>query len=247
MPPADFRKALRYQVQDVLPISGRRRQPRLPPARRARGADAEDGSTRRVARVLLVAAAREMVDSFVARGRRCRPATRRASTCCRSRWSAAPTSAPSSVDGSGDRRGHRRHRRRRRDLWSCIAGGQPRYVRMIARPRRRLDHRRRSSSATTGPGTTPSAPRSCVGLAGHSTLKPQSRSRGRPGPPGPAASWPPGRRAGRRDRHDPGLRAWRGSARSCAGAAGRRGQPARRSAAASGDPAGHPGGADDAD
>lgn len=64
MPPADFRKALRYQVQDVLPFSVDEanldyhllEELDLP---------GEGGTTRRVARILLVAAAREMVDGFL--------------------------------------------------------------------------------------------------------------------------------------------------------------------------------------
>ena len=63
MPPADFRQALRYQVEGALPI----------PVDDA-NLDyhlieelelTEGGKTRRVARVLVVAAAREMVDGFV--------------------------------------------------------------------------------------------------------------------------------------------------------------------------------------
>lgn len=64
MPPADFRKALRYQVEDALPI----------PVDDANldyhlleelEVETESGTPRKVARVLLVAAAREMVDGFV--------------------------------------------------------------------------------------------------------------------------------------------------------------------------------------
>lgn len=64
MPPADFRKALRYQVEDALPI----------PVEDANldyhlldelEAPGEDGEPRRVARVMLVAAARDAVDGFV--------------------------------------------------------------------------------------------------------------------------------------------------------------------------------------
>src|SRR3954451_6760406 len=63
MPPADFRKALRYQVQDVLPIA-------VDDANLdyhlLDELDLDDeGETRRVARILLVAAARDMVDAFV--------------------------------------------------------------------------------------------------------------------------------------------------------------------------------------
>jgi type IV pilus assembly protein PilM len=69
MPPADFRKALRYQVQDVLPFSVDEanldyhllEELDLP---------GEDGQPRRISRILLVAAARDMVDSFVDAARR---------------------------------------------------------------------------------------------------------------------------------------------------------------------------------
>ena len=64
MPPADFRKALRYQVEDALPI----------PVDDANldyhlleevEVETDGQAPRKVARVLLVAAAREMVDGFV--------------------------------------------------------------------------------------------------------------------------------------------------------------------------------------
>ena len=64
MPAADFRNALRYQVEDALPI----------PVDDANldyhlledlDVEGEGGETRRIARVLLVAASREMVDGFV--------------------------------------------------------------------------------------------------------------------------------------------------------------------------------------
>lgn len=74
MPPEDFRKALRYQVQDVLPFSVDEAnldyhllaELELP---------GEDGEPRRMARILLVAAAQDVVDAFVAavRGARLRP------------------------------------------------------------------------------------------------------------------------------------------------------------------------------
>lgn len=67
MPPADFRKGLRYQVADALPV----------PVDEANldyymldelevgDGQGEDGEKRKVARVMLVAAGREMVDAFV--------------------------------------------------------------------------------------------------------------------------------------------------------------------------------------
>lgn len=69
MPPEDFRKALRYQVQDVLPFS-------VDEANLDHHlldeleVTAEDGTTRKIARILLVAASREMVDAFVDASRR---------------------------------------------------------------------------------------------------------------------------------------------------------------------------------
>ena len=69
MPPADFRQALRYQVQDVLPFSvdEANLDYHLLDDLEVAG---EDGTTRRVARILLVAASRDMVDSFVDAARR---------------------------------------------------------------------------------------------------------------------------------------------------------------------------------
>ena len=66
MPLADFRKALRYQVEDALPIPvddanldyHLLEELELP-------GEGDSGEPRRVARVLLVAASREMVDGFV--------------------------------------------------------------------------------------------------------------------------------------------------------------------------------------
>ncbi len=68
MPPADFRKALRYQVQDVLPFSvdEANLDYHLLEDFEETG---ENGEPRRVARILLVAAAREVVDAFVAAAR----------------------------------------------------------------------------------------------------------------------------------------------------------------------------------
>lgn len=64
MPPADFRKALRFQVQDVLPFSvdEANLDYHLLDELEVPG---EDGAPRKVARILLVAAAREVVDAFV--------------------------------------------------------------------------------------------------------------------------------------------------------------------------------------
>jgi type IV pilus assembly protein PilM len=68
MPPADFRKALRYQVQDVLPFSVDEANLDYHLLEDLEVQD-EGGETRRVARILLVAAAREVVDAFVAAAR----------------------------------------------------------------------------------------------------------------------------------------------------------------------------------
>ncbi|HSE69808.1 MAG TPA: type IV pilus assembly protein PilM [Nocardioidaceae bacterium] len=63
MPPADFRKALRYQVEDVLPVPVDETNLDY---HLLEEIDVEaDGAARKVARVLLVAAGREMVDGFV--------------------------------------------------------------------------------------------------------------------------------------------------------------------------------------
>ncbi|GAA4380350.1 type IV pilus assembly protein PilM [Nocardioides caricicola] len=125
MPSADFRKALRYQVQDVLPISvdeanldyHQLEELELP---------GENGTTRRVSRILLVAASRDMVDGFV-------DATRRAGlrargvdllpfALVRARAPLAGASAESEaiVDVGAD-------------VVSLVVhvGGTPRYVRMI--------------------------------------------------------------------------------------------------------------------
>lgn len=74
MPPEDFRKALRYQVQDVLPFSVDEANLDYHPLEELE-VTGEDGNPRRVSRVLLVAAASEVVDAFVAaaRGARLRP------------------------------------------------------------------------------------------------------------------------------------------------------------------------------
>lgn len=64
MPPADFRKALRYQVEDALPmpVDDANLDYHLLEELDVPG---EGEETRRVARVLLVAASRDMVDGFV--------------------------------------------------------------------------------------------------------------------------------------------------------------------------------------
>ena len=68
MPTEDFRKALRYQVQDVLPFSVDEANLDYHLLDELE-VTAEDGTPRRVSRILLVAAAREVVDAFVAAAR----------------------------------------------------------------------------------------------------------------------------------------------------------------------------------
>jgi type IV pilus assembly protein PilM len=64
MPPADFRKALRFQVQDVLPISVDEANLDYHQLEELELVGA-DGSPRRISRILLVAASRDMVTAFV--------------------------------------------------------------------------------------------------------------------------------------------------------------------------------------
>lgn len=68
MPPADFRKALRYQVAESLPVpvdEANLDYYLLDELEVSDSAEGGAGETRRVARVMLVAAGREMVDGFV--------------------------------------------------------------------------------------------------------------------------------------------------------------------------------------
>lgn len=124
MPPADFRKALRYQVQDVLPISVDEanldyhllEEVELPGA---------DGEPRRIARILLVAASRDMVSGFVDAARdaglRPRAVDLLPFALVRAR---APMAADGLTEAIVDIGA---------DVVSLVvhAGGQPRYVRMI--------------------------------------------------------------------------------------------------------------------
>lgn len=64
MPPADFRQALRYQVQDALPMPVDDANLDYHLLEELEVAD-EGGDPRRMLRILLVAAAREVVDPFV--------------------------------------------------------------------------------------------------------------------------------------------------------------------------------------
>jgi type IV pilus assembly protein PilM len=126
MPPADFRKALRYQVQDALPI----------PVDDANLdyhlLDEVDlvqpgAEPRRVARILLVAAAREMVDAFVDAARRARLRTVGVDLLP---FALVRTRSPQGLDGAGEVEaivdiGA--------DVVSVVvhAGGVPHYVRII--------------------------------------------------------------------------------------------------------------------
>ena len=65
MPPADFRKALRYQVADALPVPVDEANLDYHLLDDLELPGEADGDPRRVARILLVAASREIVDGFV--------------------------------------------------------------------------------------------------------------------------------------------------------------------------------------
>ncbi len=65
MPPADFRKAIRYQVADSLPVPVEEANLDYHVLGELDVPGEKDGETRRVVRILLVAAAREVVDGFV--------------------------------------------------------------------------------------------------------------------------------------------------------------------------------------
>ena len=65
MPPADFRKALRYQVADALPVPVDEANLDYYMLDEVDVAEEGQDEPRRVARVMLVAAGREMVDGFV--------------------------------------------------------------------------------------------------------------------------------------------------------------------------------------
>jgi type IV pilus assembly protein PilM len=65
MPPADFRKALRYQVAEALPVPVDEANLDYHLLEEIEVAGEVEGQTKRVNRVLLVAAAREVVDGYV--------------------------------------------------------------------------------------------------------------------------------------------------------------------------------------
>jgi type IV pilus assembly protein PilM len=126
MPPGDFAKALRYQVEDALPF----------PVEEANldyhlleelDVETPGGEPRRVARVLLIAATREMVDSFVSAAQR---AGLRPTGVDLLPFALVRARTPGGLDPAGDVEaivdiGA--------DVVSVVvhAGGVPRYVRMI--------------------------------------------------------------------------------------------------------------------
>lgn len=65
MPPADFRKALHYQVAEALPVPVDEANLDYHLLEEVEVAGEKDGEVRRVNRILLVAAARDVVDGFV--------------------------------------------------------------------------------------------------------------------------------------------------------------------------------------
>ena len=65
MPPADFRKALHYQVAEALPVPVDEANLDYHLLEELEVTDKDDGTVRRVNRILLVAAARDVVDGFV--------------------------------------------------------------------------------------------------------------------------------------------------------------------------------------
>lgn len=65
MPPADFRKALRYQVADALPVPVDEANLDYHPLEELETGEPGTPEARKVARVMLVAAGREMVDGYV--------------------------------------------------------------------------------------------------------------------------------------------------------------------------------------
>jgi type IV pilus assembly protein PilM len=65
MPPADFRKAIRYQVADTLPVPVEEANLDYHVLDELDVPGEKDGETRRVVRILLVAATRDVVDGFV--------------------------------------------------------------------------------------------------------------------------------------------------------------------------------------
>lgn len=168
MAPGDFGKALRYQVEDALPM----------PVDDANldyhllddlQVEDEGGASRRVARVLLVAAAREMVDAFVGAVDRAGlravsvdivpfALVRSAMTSSRSADEAAPLEALIDIGF---------------DVVTVVVhqGGQPRYVRMLPGVgsdaitqaiQKRYDWTWEEAERT----------KVVVGLPGHSALKP---------------------------------------------------------------------------
>jgi type IV pilus assembly protein PilM len=170
MAPSDFRKALRYQVEGALPmaVDDANLDYHLLEDLEVPG---QEGAPRRVARVLLVAAAREMVDAFV--GATDRAGLRAVSvdivpfalvrSASTSSWPDAQETAPleALVDIG-------------LDVVTLVVhqAGQPRYVRML--PGAGSDSITQAIQERYG-WTWEEAERTkvAVGLAGHSTLTPE--------------------------------------------------------------------------
>jgi type IV pilus assembly protein PilM len=131
MPPADFRQALRYQVQHALPIhvdEANLDYHLLDELELEPGPDAGPGAEpRKVARILLVAADRDMVDAFVESAHR---AGLRPAGVDLLPFALVRASTPNGLDPDGDAEAIV-------DIGSDVvsvvvhAGGVPRYVRII--------------------------------------------------------------------------------------------------------------------
>jgi type IV pilus assembly protein PilM len=124
MPPADFRKALRYQVADALPVSVDEANLDYHLLDEITVPGEDEGQTRRMARVLLVAAAREMVDGFVEAVRSAGLRARRADLLPFALIQAARPGSDLHTEAIVDIGA---------DTVSVVVhqGGQPRFVRMI--------------------------------------------------------------------------------------------------------------------
>lgn len=170
MAPSDFRKALRYQVEDALPMAvddanlGYHLLDDLE-------VEGEDGAPRRVARVLLVAAAREMVDAFAGAADR---AGLRAVSVDIVPFALVRSALASSQSGPDEHAPLEALVDIGFDVVSLVVhqAGQPRYVRMMPGVgsdaitqaiQQRYDWTWEEAERT----------KRVVGLAGHATLKPE--------------------------------------------------------------------------
>ncbi|MET1038635.1 MAG: type IV pilus assembly protein PilM [Aeromicrobium sp.] len=171
MAPSDVGKALRYQVEDALPmaVDDANLDHHLLDDLELTG---DDGAPRRVARVLLVAAVREMVDAFVGAADRAGLRAVSVDLVPFALVRAALTSAPTSADDTAPLEalvdiGF--------DVVTLVVhqGGQPRYVRMLPGVgsdamteaiKDRYDWSWEEAERT----------KRVIGLPGHSTLKPET-------------------------------------------------------------------------